>query len=73
MVREDTFGHLRKREVSQSAPKITAGIAKLEAARQNNGQRCAGNDAELAGTRDGASQRPAGHRHAHAALDDQGL
>jgi hypothetical protein len=59
--------------VSQRATKIAAGVAKLEAARQNNAQRRSGNDTELARKRDGPGQRPAGHRHAHPALDDQGL
>ena len=70
---QDALGHLREREVSQRATQLAAGVAKLEAARQDNGQRRPGNDAELAGQRDGAGQRPAGHRHAHPALNDQGL
>jgi hypothetical protein len=73
MIREDAFGHLRQREAGQGATKITAGVAKLEAPRQHNSQRRPGNDAELPGKRDGAGQRPAGHRHAHPALNNPGL
>ena len=67
------IGDLRQGEVIQRATKLAAGVAKLEAARQNDGQGGAGNDAELAGKRDGAGQRPTGHRKAHPTLYDQGL
>ena len=58
---------------SSYTPQMVVDGAELEAARQDNGQRRPGNDAELPGQRDGAGQRPAGHRHAHPALNNPGL
>ena len=54
MVRENAFGHLRKRKGGQRAAKLAAGVTQLEATRQDNGQRRSGHDAELAGQRNGA-------------------
>ena len=73
MVRENAAGHRRKRKVSQRAAQLAAGVAELQAARQDHSQCRPGNDAKLAGQRDSAGERPARHPNAHSALNNLGL
>ena len=66
----DAFGHVRKREVIQRAAKVPARIAILQAASQNQIQRCAGDHAQLTEFRHRLRQKPPGNARAHAALDN---
>ena len=50
---------------------VSAGVAELQAPRENDVESRARNDSQLPGLRDGARERPAGNARPHAALDDR--
>ena len=57
-------------EIFQRAPDVPAGVAHLQPARQDARERGAGDDAKLAGLRNGAGEPPVGDAGAHSALND---
>jgi hypothetical protein len=59
-----------KRKIVEGAAQVSAGIALLEDAGLDDGERRARHDAHLSGKGDGAREAPSGDCDTHAALDD---